>query len=333
MEPAQLQLPKISIIIPAYNTAHLVAACLDSIFAQTYSDFEIIIVNDGSPDTSDLERVLKPYFQNLIYIRQENKRAAGARNTAIHRAKGEFLAFVDSDDSWFSDHLASQMALFEADPSLDMVYSDALLLADVKRQAKFMDSCPSYGEPTFEALIFERCQIPISTVVARKRAIEKAGFFDESLPQCDDYDLWLRTAFYGAKIGYTRGIQARLNGGRPGSLSQSRPKSLEAYCIILENARRTLPLSDIQRDFVNTRATEIRARYLVELGKRELSQRNFKKARELFSEANKELHELKLAVTVLGLRVAPVAIYHFVSRWHTTLAKARLRHSRDNLRY
>src|SRR5215472_371797 len=101
--------PRISVIMPSYNTAHLIGGSLDSVFQQTFTDFEVVLVNDGSPDTPQLEKVLSPYLssypEKLIYIRQENKRCAGARNTAIGRARGEFLAFLDSDDSWTPDHL------------------------------------------------------------------------------------------------------------------------------------------------------------------------------------------------------------------------------------
>jgi glycosyltransferase involved in cell wall biosynthesis len=311
MESSQVnQAPHVSVVIPAYNTAHLIAGCLDSIFSQTYQDFEVIVVNDGSPDTVDLEKVLARYRERIVYLKQENKRAAGARNTAIRQARGEFLAFLDSDDSWLPDHLASQMQLFAQDPTLGMVYSNGRRIGDHR---EFMDVCPSRGPATFTALIVERCQIPVSTVVARKSAIVKAGLFDESLLRCDDYDMWIRTAFHGAKIGYRQNVQALLNGGRPGSLSQASSKMTEAYWIILDKVSRTLPLSDPDRDLVEKRKQDIRALYLVEEGKFQLHQRQFDKARELFSEANQHLRKLKLKLVLLGLRIAPQATSRFVS--------------------
>src|SRR5215471_17135192 len=126
--------PRISVIIPSYNTAHLNAECLDSVMAQTYKDFEVILVNDGSPDTPELEKALQPYMDRIVYIKQENKRAAGARNNAIRQARGEFVAFLDSDDTWMSDHLASQMQLITDDPSLDLVYSNAVLVGDPEEE-------------------------------------------------------------------------------------------------------------------------------------------------------------------------------------------------------
>jgi len=307
--------PRVSVIIPSYNTADLIAACLDSVLAQTYTDFEAIVVNDGSPDTPDLEKVLEPYRHAIVYIKQENKRAAGARNNAIRQARGEFVAFLDSDDSWTPGHLSAQMQLFAEDPSLDLVYSNALLVGDPAREQEFMEKCPSHGPATFAALIMEHCQIPISTVVARKHTLVEAGLFDERLPRCDDYDMWVRSAFCGARIKYSRKVQARLFIGRPGSLGQSRSKMAEAYWRILEKTGQTLPLQESDRDLVRKRAEQIKVRYLVEEGKSKLSEGQFDKAAELFSEANKNSRQPKLSLALLGLRVAPAATHKLFSCW------------------
>ena len=308
--------PKVSVIIPSYNTADLIAACLDSVFAQTYSDFEAIVVNDGSPDTPELENVLQPYMDRIVYIKQENKRAAGARNNAIRRARGEFVAFLDSDDTWMPDHLSSQMHLFAEDPAIDLVYCDGILMGDGAQESQFMKVCPSTGEATFAALIVERCQIPISTVVARKRTLVDAGLFDEKLARCDDYDMWVRSAFSGARIRYSRKLGARLFVGRPGSLGQSRARMAEGYSIILEKYKRTLPLKDADRAVVEKRAAEIRARYLLEEGKCKLEERQFDKARELIAEANGYLRSSRLSLAVLGLSVAPGATAKLLSFWN-----------------
>jgi glycosyltransferase involved in cell wall biosynthesis len=307
--------PRVSIIIPSYKTADLIAACLDSVFAQTFQDFEAIVVNDGSPDTPELEKVLQPYLDRIVYIKQVNKRAAGARNTAIAKARGEFLAFLDSDDTWLPNHLESQMKQFAADPALGLVYANAVLVGDPTRHVEFMEKCPSAGEAGFEALVVERCQIPVSTVVARKAAIVKAGGFDESLARCDDYDMWLRTAFYGGAVGYNRQVQACLADGRPGSLGVSRARMAEACWLILEKADQKLPLSSAQRKLVQDRAAEIRARYLLEEGKDHLSTRNFPKARERFSEANHYFRKATLSLVLFGLKVAPNATSRLFTFW------------------
>ncbi len=314
--------PKISVIIPSYKTAHLIAECLDSVLAQTYKDFEVLVVNDGSPDTPELEKALEPYMGRIVYIKQENKRAAGARNAAIQQARGEFLAFVDSDDSWYPDHLASQMQLFAEDPSLDLVYSNSLLVGDLPRPVEFMVRNPSHGPATFDALIVERCQVAISTVVVRKQAIVRAGLFDEKLPRCDDYDMWVRAAFHGAKIGYSRKVQAYMNIGRPGALSLQKSKMVESYWGILEKLKRTLPLNDADRAVVDKRAAEIRARYLVEEGKCRLKERQFDKAREHFTEANRTLRTTRLSLVLFGLRIAPNATSQLASWWNRMITGA-----------
>jgi glycosyltransferase involved in cell wall biosynthesis len=308
--------PSVSVIIPSYNTAPLIANCLDSVFAQSFSDFEVVVVNDGSPDRAQLEEALRPYLAKIVYIVQENKRAAGARNTAIGKARGEFFAFLDSDDSWFPDHLASQMELFRKDPRLDLVYADAVLLSDSPRQKTFMEKCPSEGAATFEALVVERCQIPVSTVVARKAAILRAGLFDENLARCDDYDMWLRTAFFGGKIDWRRKRQARLFLGRPDSLGSSRSKMAEAYWKILEKAATTLPLTDAQRKLVGDRAAEIKARYLYEQGKLELHERHPEKARKFFAEANLHYRTLKLDLAIRSLQLAPQSTCKLLDAWN-----------------
>jgi glycosyltransferase involved in cell wall biosynthesis len=303
------------VIIPTYKTAQFIAACLDSVFAQTYRDLEAVVVNDGSPDTPELEKVLTPYMDRIVYIKQENKRTAGARNNAIRHARGEFVAFLDSDDVWMPDHLASQMQLFANDPSVELTYSNGLV-GERGQEKEFMQGCPSTGEATFASLLVERCQIPISTVVARKEAIVRAGMFDEKLARCDDYDMWVRTAFYGAKIAYTRKVQAYMPVGRPGSLSASRARLVEGYLAILEKYKQTLPLKGEDRAILEKRAADIKIRFLLEEGKNKLDQRQFDEARKLFAEANGYLHKPGLSLTVLGLKIAPGVTTRLISAWN-----------------
>ncbi len=308
--------PKVSVIIPSYKTAHFISACLDSVFAQTFSDFEAIVVNDGSPDTPELEKVLAPYLERdpdrLVYLKQENKRAAGARNNAIRNARGEYVAFLDSDDTWMPEHLANQMKLFADNPSLGLTYSNGLVGMPGKER-EFMKRCPSHGEATFGSLLVERCQIPISTVVARRNAIMKAGLFDETLLRCDDYDMWVRTAFHGAKIAYTEKVQARMPVGRPGSLSQSRAKMAEGYLTILEKYKTSLPLQPADRETVEKRARQIKAKYFLEDGKSKLSQGEFAEARKALAQANEYYRKPDISLTVLGLGIAPSATAKLVS--------------------
>jgi glycosyltransferase involved in cell wall biosynthesis len=316
METAHPQVtPRVSVIIPCYNTAQLVAKCLDSVFAQTFRDFEVIVVNNGSPDTSELERVLELYMSRIVYIKQSRKRPGRARNTGIVSAHGEFVAFLNSTDSWMPHHLEMQLKQFENDPSLDLAYANSFLTGDPGRQVDFQTRFPSNGPATFETIAGERCQIPIATVVARKAAILKAGGFDESLPLGDDFDMWLRTAFHNAKIGYIRDVTAYMAGGRAGAPSTSRAKVAEAYWRILENADRKLPLSEAQRKLVRERTAEVHAEYLFEEGKLDLSAGKLALARERFTDADQYHKQAKLSLMLLGLKVAPATFGKVFAYW------------------
>jgi hypothetical protein len=202
------------------------------------------------------------------------------------------------------------MKLFEADPELGLVYCNCFSSGDAAQMDTFMERCPSEGPANFATLVVERCQIPVSTVVVRKAALVSAGLFDESIPRCDDYDMWLRTAFYGAKIAYSHKVQARLNEGRPGSLGAANVKMVEANWQILEKAGRTLPLSDTDRKTVQDRADEIHGTYLLEQAKIHLHEGHFEDARNLFAQANSYLHRPKVALALWGLGTAPRVTRH-----------------------
>ena len=118
------QQPLVSVIIPAYQAAGRIRETLDSVFGQTYPNVEVVLVNDGSPDTEALEEAIRSYGEGLIYIRQENRGPSGARNTAIRAARGKYIACLDSDDIYLPEHLANLVPLLEKH-GLDLVYSDS----------------------------------------------------------------------------------------------------------------------------------------------------------------------------------------------------------------
>jgi GT2 family glycosyltransferase len=143
--------------------------------------------------------------------------------------------------------------------------------------------------------------------VARKKTLERAGLFDESLARCDDYDMWLRAAFHGAKIAYSRRVQARLADGRPGSLGASSARMTEAYWKILQKMDRTLPLTHSDRSAVQRRSSEAHGLYLLQEGKLNLRQGQFAAAKSLLSEANSYLRSPKISLVLLGLSLSPTA--------------------------
>ncbi len=309
-------MPKVSVIMPSYNTAALIGEALDSVFAQSYRDFEVIVINDGSPDTPDLERVLDPYRERILYLKQENRRACGARNNGISHAKGEYLAFLDSDDSWTSGYLQSQIEQLEADPSLDMVYCDCMIYGDAPEAGKtFMQGCPSTGPVTFESVLAEKCQIPISGTVVRRQAVINAGLFDERLAMCDDYEMWLRLAFHGARITYYLNVLSRIRIGRPSSLSSSKSKMVAAYVNILSIVKTEWNLSAERQALLAQKLREVEALLALELGKELLRKGEFGQARMQLEKANSHLGRRKLQLALFGLRFAPALTALTVKKW------------------
>lgn len=309
-------MPKLSVIMPSYNTSGLIGEALDSVFAQSYRDFEVIVVNDGSPDTPDLERVLQPYQERIVYLKQENRRACGARNNGISHAKGEYLAFLDSDDSWAPGYLQSQIEQLEADPSLDMVYCDCQIYGDGPGAGRtFMQGCPSVGRVTFESVLTEQCQIPVSGTVVRRQAVVNAGFFDERLAMCDDYEMWLRLAYRGARISYHRDVLSRIRIGRASGLSSSKSKMIAAYVRILSNVKAEWNLSVEQQALLTDRLRQQQSLLALELGKEFLSKGEFGEARIQLEKANSHLRRGKLTLTLFGLRFAPALTAVTVRNW------------------
>ena len=116
------KIPRISVIVPCFNCAQFLPETLGSVFSQTYDDFEVVVVNDGSLDTPQLEQALAPWADRIVYIKTENHGVAEARNTGIRAAKGEFIALLDSDDIWEPNFLDVQVRKLDQHPSADIVY-------------------------------------------------------------------------------------------------------------------------------------------------------------------------------------------------------------------
>ena len=299
-----IQTPTISVIIPVYNTAAFIGEALDSVFAQTYKDFEVIVINDGSPDSDELEQVIAPYRERIVYFKQHNRGLAGARNTGIRHARGEFLAFLDSDDCWLSDYLASQMKLFEETPSLGMVYCDAEYFGDLALAGKtYMQRCPSNGLVTLESLIREDCQI-YGSCLARRRVVVEAQLFDESLRCCEDYDLWLRVLYHGGRIAYQKKVLARYR-SRPGSLSRDSMKMLETLVAVYEKAARTMLLPEQTRAILQKQIAQAQAHFDLEAARNFLAARDFDRAKDSLTKANNFFRRAKLKLAILGLRFMP----------------------------
>lgn len=186
--------PRVSVILPAYNREALVARAIDSVLAQTFQDFELIIVDDASKDGT--RAVLERYRDHpkvRLILSDVNRGGSGARNLGIEAATGELIAFQDSDDVWLPHKLAAQVAALDANPKAGLCYCASL----------FSEGPRSYyiPEPVFERLegdmareILRRNTTSTQVLVLRRDVLDRAGPFDESLKRFQDWDLMIRVA-------------------------------------------------------------------------------------------------------------------------------------------
>ena len=297
--------PLVSVIIPAYQVAQYIAATLDSVLAQTFKDYEIIVVNDGSPDTGELEKVLAPYRRRIAYLRQENQGVSEARNTGIRAARGKYIALLDADDVWDPEHLTAQLAVLKADPSLDMVYADARIFGDAPEAGRtVMELCPSAGEVTFERLVTRQCTVHLCVSVCRRETLLRAGLFDPALPRAEDIDLWLRIAGQGGRIAYQRRVLGHYR-RRAGSQSADPVACLETLLAVLAKAGRGPFRTAAQREVLERQRVVVRTSVELQKGKRAFLTGDAAAAASHLARANAQHKSLKLAAVLMLLRVAP----------------------------
>jgi len=297
--------PLVSVIIPAFKVAGFIAETLSSVLAQTFSTYEIIVINDGSPDTETLELNMVPFSQFVNYIKQENRGAGAARNAGLHAARGEFVAFLDGDDLWLPEFLQEQLRLIQSDGGYDLVYADAINITE-NRSSRItnMQLNPSDGPVTAQSLIAGKCNIITSSVVARRAVIEAVGFFDEGFPNSQDYDLWLRLAKHGARMTYQKRVlvERRIYDG---SLASDPIKSFTGEIRVLEKTARRSDLTKAEREALNRKLKLRHADIEVCRGKQRLSAGDFGAALTAFRAANAFYQSWKLRAVLFSLQCAP----------------------------
>lgn len=208
--------PKVSVIIPTYNRAERVCRAVDSVLAQKFLDFECLVVDDGSTD--DTAQRLTGYDDHRLKLfKQENKGVSAARNFGVSASCGEFIALLDSDDEWVPEKLEKQILFMKAG-GFEISQTDEIWI----RKGKRVNQCKKHEKP--EGMFFDRslsmCMVSPSCVIFSRKFWDELGPFDEDMPACEDYDLWLRA---GLKypVGLLRERLTIKHGGRPDQLSNS----------------------------------------------------------------------------------------------------------------
>ncbi len=216
--------PLVTAVIPTFNRGWCLADAVTSVMDQTYPAMEIIVVDDGSTDNT--RQVLTPFMNSITLLHQENKGVSAARNLAVKKSTGRFVAFLDSDDRWTPDKTACQVDFFQRHPDAMICQTEEIWIRNGKRvNPKFKHKKPS-------GMIFEPslklCLVSPSAVMMRREFFDIKGYFDEALPACEDYDLWLRTATDMPIFLVDRPCTIK-QGGHPDQLSSAH--SLDQYRI------------------------------------------------------------------------------------------------------
>ena len=183
-------MPWVSIIIPTYNRRDFLREAIRSVLEQSFRDFELIVVDDGSDDGTR-EMIQREFPGLLTYLYQENQGVSRARNRGLKLAQGEFVAFLDSDDLWLPRKLERQMAFMQSQPKAQICYTDEIW---IRRGVRVNPKKKKHAK--YSGWIYPRC-LPLciispSSALMRRGLLEEVGGFDEELPVCEDYDLWLR---------------------------------------------------------------------------------------------------------------------------------------------
>jgi glycosyltransferase involved in cell wall biosynthesis len=189
--------PAVSIVMPAYNVEPYIGDAIQSALAQTFTDFELIVVDDGSKDaTAQVVRRLAKQDSRIQLVQQANRGLAGARNSALRASRGEFFALLDSDDLWEPAFLADQLAILQGRPDVDIVTGNGWYLGGSRHgqvARPYPDARPA---PDLASIIGDEWAVFIMSVF-RRRVYTEIGPFDESMRSNEDYDFWLRAAVAG----------------------------------------------------------------------------------------------------------------------------------------
>jgi glycosyltransferase involved in cell wall biosynthesis len=205
----------VTLIIPTFNRAALLKRALESVYSQTVKAAEIIVVDDGSTDST--AQMIRQDYPDVLYLYQENRGVSAARNYGVKKASNHWIAFLDADDEWLPEKLATQLNVIENNPADTwLIHTNEIWIRNGRRVNQ-MDKHKKYGGEIFENCL-PLCVISPSSVLMRKSLIFEAGLFDEQLPACEDYDMWLKISARYA-VSYLEEPLIKKYGGHQDQLS------------------------------------------------------------------------------------------------------------------
>ncbi|HWQ34606.1 MAG TPA: glycosyltransferase family A protein [Blastocatellia bacterium] len=304
--------PKVSVIIPAYNMAAYISESVSSVLAQSFTDYEIIVVNDGSTD--ETERMLAPFMDRITYVRQQNRGLSGARNAGLRLANGEYVALLDADDIWLPGYLEKMVALLESEAAPDVVYPNAILFGLPRWDGKlFQDIYPSSTPVTLEKLLARECTVFVS-VMCRRSLIVEVGLFDERIREGgEDFDLWLRMAQRGCRFAFTTEPLVKYR-KRADSLSSSEERLARSTLYICEKFLAGEGHAPQAARLVEGLRAEAQARINRSIALQKITARDFDGASRHLSLANSYFRSFKLTLAGAALKIMPELLARMMER-------------------
>ncbi len=296
-------MPRVSVIIPCYNRAHVIREAIDSVLAQTYRDYEIVVVDDASTD--DSREVVAAYGDRVrLVARAANGGIAAARNDGILHSRGELVAFLDSDDLWEPRRLETAVAFLDAHPGYGAVYGDMRCVWP--EGGPSTDHCVADMGGGRSGWIFEdllrHALISTLTITIRREVLDRVGLFDESLPPAEDQDLWWRIA-REAPIGFVPETVATARFYSDG-LSRSGTRASRNWVRCCRKALRVFPdLTPRQRRLLHLRLygmLRAHAIHLAREGREQEARRADWEAVRAAAAARSPAHLLKAAAVFLA---------------------------------
>jgi glycosyltransferase involved in cell wall biosynthesis len=249
---------RLSIIIPVFNCSAYIGACLESVMRQRFTEWECIVINDGSEDGPALERAIAPYRTRIRYIEQANAGVSAARNAGLRIAQAPYVAFVDADNVLYPDFLQALFDLLAADPGAVLAFGNARLFGDHPSAGQLLEDVQDTGgELTFARLLRGSFEIN-SNLVARREAVIAAGLFDAQLRRNEDFDLWLRMLYHGGRVAHTSRVLMGMR-LRPDGLSADGIAMTTGVLHVLAKCESTMTLGSEERLALAARRHEAEA--------------------------------------------------------------------------
>lgn len=245
--------PLVSVIIPAYQAAWLINEALDSVATQTYANWEIIVVEDGTDDGTEalLATMAKTWGTDRVrYHRHStNQGLSATRNTAIELAQGQYIALLDHDDIWQPHHLEKAMAVLQTQP-VDLSYAQADFFEDGSHRSLGICGPDSNDLAGFPTSLLSKNFIPVCSVVMKKQVWERVGGFDTALKRVEDLDFWLRAIEAGFQFAYIPEVMAGYRQSNPAAMTANKAEILEWHAIVLRKHTAMQAVSHNIRDRV-----------------------------------------------------------------------------------